>query len=343
MKTPVVTVFMPAYNAARFIATAIQSVLAQTFPDFELLIIDDGSTDNTIIEIARFADTRIRVFHNSENAGLVTTLNQGINEARGKYIARLDADDVCYPDRLEKQVNTLERDPDAGVASGWTEIIDANDRTTSFGNWRLSPEAIYYVLHFRQCLTHSSVMFRTSLGRKLEGYSAEAVKAEDFDLWHRISRVSKIVQLSSLLVKWRQHQTSITGAGIQEMERTAFRLAEKYIREVTGEPWPSQVVKAFVECRNVARLDPDLLAAFPAQLKKLQDNIIRAAPEIYDKRVLRAYADVEAAKYVYILRSLGKPSGLDVSCRAKFLGFAYYLSCYHHLPLMGTVVPKSHF
>jgi len=343
MKAPAITVIMPAYNAARFIYGAIHSVLLQTFADFELLIIDDGSTDGTGNEIARFADPRIRLLRNSQNLGLIKTLNAGLEKAEGKYVARLDADDISYPQRFEKQIDILQRDPDVGLVAGWTEIIDEHSRTRGFGNWQLSSEAIYYVLHFRQCLTHSSVMFRTSLVRELGGYSAQAIRAEDFDLWHRISRRSKIVQLPQVLVKWRDHKSSVTGTGLDEMERIAFQLAEKQLQEVTGEKWPSQIVEALVDCRSVRKLQPDLLSVFPKCLKKAQTAIIHAAGTIYDVNRLRAYADVEAAKYGYILSGMGRPFNVAVPPRARYLGFAYYLTRYHRLPVIGALMPKSHF
>jgi glycosyltransferase involved in cell wall biosynthesis len=343
MKRPLITVLMPARNAARFIPFSIESVLAQTLPDFELLIINDASSDDTEHEISRQNDARIRLLTNPVRLGLVKTLNRGIQEARGKYIARLDADDLSYPSRFAEQVNVLESDSNVGLVSTWTEVIDENDRTLSFGMWRLSPEAIYYVLHFRQCLTHSSAMFRTELVRGLGGYSEAAVKTEDFDLWYRLSKVSKIVQLPKVLTKWRQHDASITATATAEMERNAFRLAKEHLCESGAERWPSQVVKAFIECASLPELEPNLLKSFPDDLSRIQAAIISSAPQIYDRSELRTYAEVEAVKYAFILRQLGVPFRLSVPARTRLLGFFYYLTCYQHIPLIWRLAPKSHF
>jgi glycosyltransferase involved in cell wall biosynthesis len=343
MKPPQVTVLMPVYNAKRFLGPAIRSVLAQTFVHFELLIVDDGSTDDTEQIIRSFPDGRIRVLSNRTNIGLIKSLNRGIGEAQGKYIARLDADDLCLPTRLADQVDVLESQNDVGLVASWTEVIDEDDRTKGFGRWCLSPEAIYYVLHFRQCLTHSSVMFRTGLARELGGYSEQAIRTEDFDLWHRFSKVCRIIQLQKVLVKWRTHTASVTGTGTKEMEQNALRLAEQYVSEVTGEEWPPEIVKALVECRSVRYLRQDQLANFPAGLKNVQERIVAAAPEGYDMHELCSYIDIETAKYSYILRSLGKPFQTNLPTRASLLGFMYYLISYCRLPLTCRLVPRSHF
>src|ERR1700722_2543034 len=141
MEPPLVTVLMPVYNAERFLGPAIGSVLSQTFVHFELLIVDDGSTGDTEQIIRSFPDRRIRVLSNGANIGLIKSLNRGIGEAQGKYIARLDADDLCLPTRLADQVDVLENQCNVGLVASWTEVIDGDDRTKGFGKWCLSPEA----------------------------------------------------------------------------------------------------------------------------------------------------------------------------------------------------------
>lgn len=126
--TPLVTVGIPAYNAERFIGLAIKSVLAQTFTDFELIITDDGSTDDTVAIAHSFSDPRITVIADGENHGISYRLNQQINLARGKYFVRMDADDIMMPDRIEKQVRYLEAHPNVAIVSGQAIIIDEQNR-----------------------------------------------------------------------------------------------------------------------------------------------------------------------------------------------------------------------
>lgn len=126
MQDPKVTVLMPAYNAEKYIETAIESILNQTYKDFEFIIVNDCSTDSTLDIIERYAkqDKRIKIISNKENQKIAQTLNNGLKEAKGKYIARLDADDWSYPERLEKQVNFMEENPDVVLSSGNMEICD---------------------------------------------------------------------------------------------------------------------------------------------------------------------------------------------------------------------------
>ena len=343
MKMPAITVLMPAYNAARFIGPAVESVLQQTFADFELLIVDDASTDNTENVVSRVADRRIRWIRNPENLQITGTLNRGLQEARGEYIARLDADDLCYPNRLAEQLRVLENDLSVGLAASWTEIIDEAGQTRGFGNWRLSPEAIYYVLHFRQCLTHSSVMFRKALVQDLGGYSSHALKAEDFDLWHRISKIRKIVQLPKVLVKWRDHRANISRTGTREMEQGAFQLCKQFIRDLTGEPHPDEIIQGLIDCHTLRESEPRLRLGFPAALMKIQRAIAANAPAVYDLAALSEYMQVEAAKYAHLFRSLHEPFPTELSTNARALGFLYYLSRCRRLPFVGSVLPKSHF
>lgn len=120
---PEISVVLSVYNDAKYVGVAIESVLAQTFTDFELIIIDDASTDESLSIARDFADERIRIVENEENLGLTKSLNKGISLAQGKYIARMDSDDICLPTRFEKQVAYLDAHPDVGVCGGWVELI----------------------------------------------------------------------------------------------------------------------------------------------------------------------------------------------------------------------------
>lgn len=124
MNSPLVTVFMAVYNGQKYISEAINSILNQTFRDFELLIIDDGSTDNTIDNIKLFTDDRIRLIQNHKNLGLFVTRNYGIDQAKGKYFAILDSDDIAFPNRLQIQVNFMERNPQYALCGAKAKVIN---------------------------------------------------------------------------------------------------------------------------------------------------------------------------------------------------------------------------
>lgn len=188
---PRVTVLMPVYNGMPFLSEAIASVLAQTFGDFELLIIDDASTDAAVAAcLMSFQDPRIRLVHNERNLGQVATLNRGLGLAQGEYIARLDQDDVCLPERLEEQVALLDRAPDLAIVCTWEHSIDADG--TVIRSWRRTLDN--YGTFLGQLLVgkcpvwHPSVMFRRVIIAALGGYDPSYGPSEDYELWFRIAR-----------------------------------------------------------------------------------------------------------------------------------------------------------
>jgi glycosyltransferase involved in cell wall biosynthesis len=195
---PRVSVIMPVHNGEKYLPAAIQSVL-------ELIIIDDGSTDKTY-DIARtFKDRRIRIIRNKEKAGLVNVRNQGLNEAKTEYAAWLDADDIAYPKRLEKQVKFLDTNPKFGLIGSSVELIDESGKKTGV-KWisRLSPAKIPAALIFNNCFTQSSVMMRKSAGPK-EAYRNGYAPAEDYDLWVRVAKDWSVWNLPDILVAYRIH------------------------------------------------------------------------------------------------------------------------------------------
>ncbi|MFN7280529.1 MAG: glycosyltransferase, partial [bacterium] len=184
---PLVSIVMPVYNTAPFLEEAVQSILHQTFTDFEFIIIDDGSTDESLDILKSFRDERILVLSNGINRGLVFTLHRGLNAARGRYIARMDGDDVSLPDRLQRQVDYMNTHPEADLLATCVDLIDEEGRNT--GVWEddrlhISPESIRSFLPVNNSLAHPSVLARAEVIRAL-GYRAEQRDAEDYDLWLR--------------------------------------------------------------------------------------------------------------------------------------------------------------
>jgi glycosyltransferase involved in cell wall biosynthesis len=213
MSTAMVTVLMPVYNAERFLKQAVQSVLSQTFTDFELLIINDGSTDASVSIIQSFDDPRIRLVHNEKNIGVIGTLNKGLALAKGQYIARMDADDCCLPIRLEKQIRYLGRNSEVAVLA--THIIQVNAHDEELGHWdddiqNTKPYQIFKTLAKTNCIAHPTVMMRTEIVRSY-GYHENQKGSEDWDLWMRlVSDGYRIDKLPEFLLKYRLHSTSVT-------------------------------------------------------------------------------------------------------------------------------------
>jgi len=207
--SPIVTVLIPVYNCQKYLREAIDSILNQTFEDFELLIIDDGSRDASYKIIKSYDDPRIRTIQNKKNHGLVITRNKGVASARGKYIAFLDCDDIAHPERLTEQVSFLEQNPEFGMVGSWIEMIDENSRLTGeVMLYTASPEEIPRILLFSNYFAQSAVLIRKNTLPSVP-YRSYSV-AEDYDLWVRIAQKTKVWNLQKILVKYRVHQSSAT-------------------------------------------------------------------------------------------------------------------------------------
>jgi glycosyltransferase involved in cell wall biosynthesis len=205
-----ITVLMPAYNAGKYIREAIESVLAQTHDDFELLIINDGSTDDTVSVVFSFNDPRI-VLVNKDHHGIAEALNTGLRLADTYYIARFDADDICMPDRLEKQFNFLEDHPDYVLVGSDAEyILENGDFLFSFKCIAHSNEEAQQNLYVYCPFIHSSVMYKRYEVIKAGGYNAHAHHFEDYLLWTSLAKMGKLQNLREPLLKVRFNPASVT-------------------------------------------------------------------------------------------------------------------------------------
>ncbi|HEY9002471.1 MAG TPA: glycosyltransferase [Mucilaginibacter sp.] len=205
-----ITVLMPAYNAGKYIHEAIESVLQQTHRNFELLIVNDGSTDNTVSVVLSFNDPRI-VLVNKEHGGIAQALNTGLRLSDSHYIARFDADDVCLPDRLEKQFNFLKDHPDYVLTGSDAEyILENGEYLFSFKCIAHSNEEIQRNMYVYCPFIHSSVMYKKHEVIKAGGYNAHAHNFEDYLLWTALSKMGKMQNLREPLIKVRFNPASAT-------------------------------------------------------------------------------------------------------------------------------------
>jgi glycosyltransferase involved in cell wall biosynthesis len=207
---PTVSVVMAAYDAERFLREAIESILDQTYRDFELLVVDDGSADGTREIVRSYEDPRIRLVENGRNLGLARSLNRGIALARGRYLARLDADDVAEPERLARQVAFLDRRPEVGLLGSRFVQIDEAGRETARCWVPTDGTEIRWTLLFLNAFAHSAVMIRRSALERVGGYDEGLVYAMDYDLWCRIAERMPVANLEECLLRWRSGSTSMT-------------------------------------------------------------------------------------------------------------------------------------
>jgi len=204
---PAISVLMPVYNAQQYLHEAMDSILKQTFGDFEFLVFDDGSTDKSREIIQSFNDPRIKVFLSEKNTGYASLLNEGLQKAEGKYIARMDADDVSMPDRFQKQFDFLERNPDYVLCGTWfREITEDRVANLPTDNDNIKLKML--------CITpfcHPSVMMRAGvLKRNRILYEVDHAPAEDHELWTRLAEYGKLVNLPEVLVDYRVHDNNIS-------------------------------------------------------------------------------------------------------------------------------------
>ena len=255
-RDPKITVLMPVYNAALHLGQALESILAQSFSDFEFLIIDDASTDGSAALLAAFHDQRMRVVRNPVNLGVAATLNSGLQMARGQYIARMDADDISLPARLERQVTYLDSHPEVSVVGVKVVLIDADGNET--GSWREDLETssaaqIRATLPEHNCIAHPGVMIRRDAALGF-GYRAGLPYAQDYELWLRMTAAGcRIEKLDEVLLKYRVHHGSITSqsnrtaADFKEIRIKRWFVAGRLAKKEPLTPFVRDVMKAMLQ------------------------------------------------------------------------------------------------
>lgn len=259
---PRVTVLMPVHNGGAYLDAAVRSILGQTFPDFELLAIDDGSTDGSGEVLRGYRDPRLRLVENGRNVGIVETLNRGLTLSRGEYVARMDCDDVSLPERFARQLRFFDAHPDIGVLGTCGERIDEGGKTVAPFCQPLRHEAIRFCLHFFCPLTHPSVMMRKEVVLGAGGYMpggplpAGELVPEDYDLWWRLSTATRFANLPDCLLLLRKHAETVTARHMDEFRFQAARINRERIEMRLGKGVREEVAEAMMS----QRYEPPVLA-----------------------------------------------------------------------------------
>lgn len=222
---PTISVIMSVYNAEKYLRESIESILNQTFKDFEFIIIDDGSTDRSKEIILSFKDPRIKLV-SRENRGLTKSLNEAIKQSVGKYIARMDADDISEKDRFEKQINFLETNPDIYLCGTWARSIDESGAI--LGELKYPPQTSdeikkYLIRH--NPFIHSTVMFKKGLVDKVGFYDEKFLHVEDYELWTRVVPKFKTANMPEFLLRYRKAEAGVTGT-----KKPLMRLKGVFVR-----------------------------------------------------------------------------------------------------------------
>ena len=227
---PRVSIILPVYNGQKYIQSSINSLLAQTYADFELIVINDGSTDNTEEIIKKIRDPRLKII-SRPNKGLVKTLNEGIRRAKGEFIARQDADDLSLPTRLEKQISFLDSHHKIGLVGSNYTIIDEEDTELVATDIFTHPDDLSVAEIVSNQFGHGSVVMRSSIVRKAKGYNAAVGHVEDYDLFVRMSRLSKIANLPEALYRWRRNPVGISLSNDTLQQEQAFAVRDRYFKK----------------------------------------------------------------------------------------------------------------
>jgi glycosyltransferase involved in cell wall biosynthesis len=235
---------MPVHNGGSDLPSAVDCMLAQTFPDFELVIIDDASTDSTLHYLARLRDPRVRILRNLTNLGIARSLNRGISESSGEYIARQDADDYSYPSRIEKQAAYLDAHPEVAVLATNYYIVD-NGLQDGPAQRVFADLDIRFGLLFENMIAHTSVILRRSAVIAAGGYP-EDCRLEDYELWLRIAEFAQFACLREPLVKWARRPDSYTNSDLQRTHDAKKSASKMYIRWLLGRDVPCELYDDFL-------------------------------------------------------------------------------------------------
>lgn len=284
------SVVLSVYNGGAYLAEAVESVLSQTYADFELVAIDDGSTDGSGAVLDGYAerDGRVRVLH-QENRGLIASLNRGVEASRGALVARMDADDVALPDRLQKQVDYLDQHPEVGLLGGIARYIDASGEDAG-GAWpRWYPPALNaWRTLFETVLCHPTVVIRRSVLDAVGVYDPAALHAEDYELWTRAIFHTRIANLPDPVLYRRKWEGTVGEVHSDRQERTVSDAVQAVQSRLLGRPVDREIA---VAARGLATRRPVSPDANLGAVSRHVAALCRAFRTVWGGRVPEVEAD----------------------------------------------------
>ena len=237
MHHPLVSVVLPVFNGEAYLKAAVESILSQSYINLELIVIDDGSADNSFQILNGVKDARAQLAGHS-NRGLAATLNKGIELARGEYIARQDQDDLSFPDRLAKQVAYMDSHPECALVGAWAQIMEGDRLTDRYHRHPACPSELRYQLLFNNPFVHSSVLLRKSALEAVGGYSTDRTRQppEDYELWSRLSRHGEVANLPEVLLYYREVPGSMSRVGPSPFRDNLIKICIENLSLASGVP-----------------------------------------------------------------------------------------------------------
>ncbi|HVE69851.1 MAG TPA: glycosyltransferase [Thermoanaerobaculia bacterium] len=296
MPVPRVTVLLAVCNGEPHLGDSIRSILGQTLRDLELLVVDDASSDGSAATLASFRDPRLRVVRNEENLGLTRSLNRGLALTGSEYVARLDADDLSFPERLERQVAFLDANPEVGVVGAQGIPIDVRGRRLSRVGWwhrewrrPAGGAAFDWYRMFDTPFIHSSVMFRRALVRdELGGYDESFLLSQDAELWMRAARRTRMANLDAPLVAMRIRPSSLTADPARRKERGTREQKIAILRAAMTDVLrdsdvPMRIAETWIDVNDAAA------AVSPQAIRVLRDDVDSLAARFPRERAIRRH------------------------------------------------------
>lgn len=313
MRIPKITVLMPVYNNEYFINEAIDSVLGQTFSDFQLLIIDDGSTDKSVSIIKQYDDARINLIEKDQNTGLIDCLNLGLSLANGQYIARMDSDDVSLPNRFERQLAILESKPDIKVCGCWLKTFDGKEE---FIKHKENHNEIVANMLLHCSMSMCSVLFEK---KAFNGYqfSKNKVHVEDYDFWSRVAWSCKFYNIQEVLYLYRVHNTQVSTlyGKIQKEGDIAIKLFLFKKIKYDSLQYPDDLITKMLLLNDVVQLvDFDQFIRWINQLKRLNKET-----KAYAQKDLECVLKIMKEKVFYKIYFSNSIRGITKKWRLKSL------------------------
>lgn len=232
---PKLSVIMPVFNAEKYLREAIDSIIRQSITDWELIIINDGSTDSSETIIKSYTDTRIRYYINEHNLGLIATLNKAIDLCKGEYIARMDADDISEEDRFRLQASFLEKNKEYALCGADAKVIDDNNTETGKILNLTTNDYLQINLLFSVPFIHPSIMIRSEI-LKSNHFDSKYKHAEDYELWCRIANKHKIANIGSYLLKYRWHTSNVSVTNSEKQEEVKNRIICRELQNIGLQP-----------------------------------------------------------------------------------------------------------
>ncbi|MCG8341550.1 MAG: glycosyltransferase [Chlorobiales bacterium] len=284
---PLVSVLMPVYNGEKHLSDAVKSILWQTYHNFEFLIMDDGSTDNSVSIVESYKDLRIKLHRSKSNSGIAKTLNRGIDLAQGKYIARMDCDDISHPDRLLRQVTFLEQYHDTGVLGSGIQKLKG-DRSGRKKHWPESDAAIKINLLFQNPVFHPTVILRKSILNNTK-YPETMRYSQDYGLWVMLATVTQFANLPEALLQYRTHPDQVTKTKAQQQADSARIAREYYLKTL----FPDVTEKELILHHRISERDREInlieTAAWLEKIISLNDKAKAFPTEILQEIMARKW------------------------------------------------------